>query len=221
MQPFRRIMTASTVGIVLALVFQIVGIAQDGEKNPNRAGGVIKSISGNVITTSRKNGSTMTIVVTENTTFSKNGAAATLADFQTGDVVRADGSADANGQFVATTISAGEKGSKRERRVAGETGVKSDHKGGGDKANRSGGQITAVDVTAGTVSVTRKNGAADTIRIGANASLARNGQTATLADFKAGDFVKARGSRDANGELIADTIIGGDKRPQGRKAKKP
>jgi hypothetical protein len=220
MQPIRRILTASAAGIVLALVFQIVGIAQEGDKNPNRAGGVIQSISGNVINTSRKNGSTMSIVVTENTTFSKNGAAASLADFQSGDVVKADGTLDANGQFVATSIAAGEKGSKRERRVGSETSVKGEHKGG-DKANRSGGQITAVDVTSGTVSVTRRNGAADTIRIGANATLARNGQTVTLADFKAGDFVKARGSRDANGQLIADSVVGGDQRPQGKKAKKP
>jgi hypothetical protein len=122
--------------------------------------------------------------------------------------VKAEGAVNANGQFVATSVSAGDKVS-----VGG-------HGGGGDKANKSGGQITAVDVTSGTIAVTRRRGASDTIRIAPNATITRNGQPATLSDLKTGDFVKARGTRDTNGELVAETVAGSDHRPE-KRSKQP
>jgi hypothetical protein len=206
MLSLRRFIVAPALGLAIALAFQLVTPAQDADNDKNRAGGVIASVSGNVISASKRNGTTVSIVVTESTTFVKNGQSATLADFGPGDFVKAAGSLDASGQFVATSVTGGEKGSKGGHR-------------GGDKANKSGGQITAVDVTSGTVSVTRRRGAADTIRVSANTAITRNGQTATLSDLRPGEYVKARGSRDENGHLVADTIAGSDQRPQGRKAK--
>jgi hypothetical protein len=77
----------------------------------NRAGGEILSIDGNQIKVRGRQGE-RTIVVNNQTTFSKEGQTITLKDLKVGDRIFATGK-DANGQFVATEVRSGRPGQGR------------------------------------------------------------------------------------------------------------
>ena len=53
------------------------------------------------------------------------------------------------------------------------------------------GTLTALDTTAGTVTITNRKGVATTLTIPSTATITRNHKTATLADFKVNDRVEA------------------------------
>jgi hypothetical protein len=66
-----------------------------------------------------------------------------------------------------------------------------------DDKNRNGfniiGTISAVDTTAGSLTITPKKGGADVVlKVDSTTMISRNNQTATLADLKMGDLVAAR-----------------------------
>src|SRR5436309_2670014 len=85
---------------------------------------------------------------------------------------------------------------------------------GGDPANRAGGKVTAIGGSS--VTVQGRNDQTTVINVTADAKVERNGQTATLADFKVGDFVFAHGARNSDGQFVADQVRGGDQPPPGR-----
>ncbi|MEN3332316.1 MAG: hypothetical protein V7641_1681 [Blastocatellia bacterium] len=85
---------------------------------------------------------------------------------------------------------------------------------GGDPATRAGGKVTAVG--SASITVQGRDDSATVINVTADTKVERNGQAATLADFKVGDFVFAHGARNADGQFIADQVRGGDKPPPGR-----
>ena len=77
-----------------------------------RAGGEIESIKGNVITVmSRRNGE-KTIVVSDQTTFAKEGQTIGLKDLKVGDRIFAMGK-EVDGKFVATEVHSGRPGGGR------------------------------------------------------------------------------------------------------------
>jgi hypothetical protein len=193
-----RLIPVLAVTLFLTLVVQITGSAQGGQGRHGRggdgqprAGGPITAISGNVITVTRCDGTTLDILVTETTTFIRNGASAVLADFVVGDFVKARGALNASGQLVA------------ERVIGGDT-----PRGGHDADHHTGGQVAAVDITAGTITVTRRDGKTDTIYITDTTEFVRNRQQATLADLAVGDYVFAHGERDEDGRFVAERVIG-------------
>jgi hypothetical protein len=217
MNRFRTVLAGVTLGVGLALGVQPTVLAEEGAgtaqqrapKNPNRAGGSITAISGTTISVTRKNGATIEIVVSETTTFSRNGQSASLADFRVGDKVKANGSYDANGRFVAEGLTGGEKSAKARLSASRDPG------------RNAWGKITAVDASAGTLTVSRRDGSAVTVVVTSNTQLERNGQQAVLGDFVAGDRVLAEGAPDANGRFVADRLVSGDKAAMGKKGKQP
>jgi hypothetical protein len=88
-----------------------MGPGGGGPMAANRTGGAILSIDGNQIKVRGRQGD-RTIVVNDQTTFSKEGQTITLKDLKVGDRIFAMGK-DANGQFVATEVRSGRPGQGR------------------------------------------------------------------------------------------------------------
>jgi Cu/Ag efflux protein CusF len=82
---------------------------------------------------------------------------------------------------------------------------------GGDPATRAGGKVTAVG--SASITVQGRDDSATVINVTADTKYERNGQAATLADFKVGDFVSAHGARNSDGQFVADRVRGGDQPP--------
>src|SRR5690349_7009956 len=114
------------LGLALALALCATAAAQrGGHGHPGGEGGAggrvtAVDVAARTLTVARRDGSALTIVATDATAFVRNGEPATLADFGVGDFVRARGALDAEGRLVAERIS------------------------GGDDADRTGGEITAI-----------------------------------------------------------------------------
>ncbi|HKP13729.1 MAG TPA: DUF5666 domain-containing protein, partial [Blastocatellia bacterium] len=70
------------------------------------------------------------------------------------------------------------------------------------------------DASAGTLTVKNREGEEQVIYTTSSTQFERNRQAATLADFKAGDFVAARGARNSDGRFVADRVMGGDRPPR-------
>jgi len=73
------------------------------------------------------------------------------------------------------------------------------------------GKVTAVDATAGTISIDPEHGAAVALHTDSTTRISRNGAAATLADIKVGDSAEAR--YDAT-TLLASRIDARSERPQ-------
>jgi hypothetical protein len=150
----------------------------------------VTGITGSSIDIRRRDGASATIVTTGATAFVHNGQPATLADFQTGDVVMARGSQNGNGAFVADFV----RGRTPRPR---------------DPDHHAGGTVVSVDTGAGSITVSNDHGT-QVILTTPDTRIRRNRQPATLADFVTGDRLRAHGERDGSGNLVADRIMGGD-----------
>lgn len=73
-------------------------------------GGEVTAINGSTITVTRRDGSTGTIDVSADTTYTVNGNGASLADVKVGMFLVAEGTLDDDGSLSATNVHAGEKG---------------------------------------------------------------------------------------------------------------
>ena len=119
------------------------------------------------------------------------------------------GSRDAGGQFIAESVRGGDKPPRGPRGDRGRRGF-----------NGAGGQVTAIDASAGTITVKNMQGTDEpittTIYINAQTTFQRNPEAATLADFKVGDFIRGRGALNDNKQFVATEIFAGDRRPDRR-----
>src|SRR2546423_5315779 len=167
----------------------------------NRAGGKVTAIGGSSVAVQGRNDQTTVINVTADTRFERNGQAAQLADFKVGDFVFAHGARNSDGQFVADRVMGGDQPPRG--RGPGE-----------GRANGVGGQLQSVDTAARTLTVQTRDGESATIYTSDSTEFNRNRQAALLADFKAGDFIMARGARNSNGQFVADHVFGGDQPPR-------
>jgi len=75
------------------------------------AGGEVTAVTGSTITLKGRDGSTSTIKVTSQTTYTVNGASAKLADVKVGMVLIAEGTKAADGSLTATQVKAADAGS--------------------------------------------------------------------------------------------------------------
>jgi hypothetical protein len=130
----------------------------------------------------------LTVAVTSTTQITREGAAAALSDLVVGDHVNIRGT-DAAGVYTATRISAAPEGF------------------------RAGGLLSAVDTTAGTITLTvtggRHNplaGQSLTVTVPATTQITLDGTTAGLADLVPGDHVRVRGT-DADGTYRSTDLV--------------
>lgn len=123
--------------------------------------------AGTVTITPKNGGADVTLNVDASTFIRRGGMPATLTDLQVGDRVKA--------KYDPATMLA----SRIDAKSAKQANLK--------------GIIAAVDVAAGTVSITPKQGgAAVTLSVDATTWIKRDGMPATLADLQVGDRVKAK-----------------------------
>ena len=162
-----------------------------------RAGGKVTAVDSASITVQGRDNNATVINVTADTKVERNGQAATLADFKVGDFVFAHGARNADGQLVADRVMGGDQPPRG--RGPGE-----------GRFNGVGGELQAVDTAARTLTVKARDGATQTIYTTDSTEFNRNRQAAALADFKAGDHVRAEGSRNADGHFVATRVFGGD-----------
>ncbi len=210
--------------VLLHFASQSVNFAQSPQRQPGQrgdrlggmpdpahhAGGQVVSVSGNTIKVKNPAGEEQTITVTDKTTYAYNREDGTLASFKAGDFLMAAGSRDASGQFIAESVRGGDRPPR---------GPRGD-RGGRPGFGGEGGEVTAIDASAGTITVKNLRGNAEptttTIFTNAQTTFHRNREDATLASFKVGDFVRARGALNDNKQFIATEIFGGDQRPERR-----
>lgn len=77
---------------------------------PPHAGGQVTAVNGATITVDQKDGTSVTISVTADTTYQVNGAAASLADIKVGMFLVAEGTENAASSLTATDVRAGDAG---------------------------------------------------------------------------------------------------------------
>jgi hypothetical protein len=166
----------------------------------NRAGGKVTAIGGTSITVQGREGNPTVINVTADTKYERNGQAATLSDFKVDDFVFAHGTRSSDGTFVADRVMGGDQPPRG--------------RGPGGRGPGVGGQLQSVDTAASTLTVKNREGETQVIYTTGSTQFERNRQAATLADFKAGDFVAARGALNADGRFVAERVFGGDQPPR-------
>jgi hypothetical protein len=178
--------------------------AQDGPpqgRPGSRVFGKITAINGNALTVQGAQGEEATILVGAETALARQGKAANIADFKVGDFVGAMGEFNENKQLIAARMFGDDKPPQRGPGPGGRGGPPND-------ASFVGGKITAINGNA--VTVQGRDGKEQIFIINENAAVRRNGENATLKDFKVGDFINARGARSADGQFKADQVGGGD-----------
>lgn len=191
----RQISTA-LLSFMMVLGLHAAALAQGDDNGSDRLRGRITAITGTSIDIAQRDGGSATIVTTGTTKFARNGQPASLSDFASGDMVAARGTQNGDGAFVADAV----RGGDRPPIPHG--------------SERAGGQVVSVDAGQGSITVTTRDGATEVIFTTAETQILRNRQPATVADFVAGDRVRARGDRDPDEQFIADRILGGSGRGQ-------
>jgi len=166
-----------------------------------RAGGKVTAIGSSSITVQGRDSNSTVINVTADTKYERNGQAAQLSDFKAGDFVFAHGARNTDGQFTADRVMGGDQPPRG--RGPGE-----------GRSNGVGGKLQSVDAAARTLTVQNREGETQVIYTTDSTEFNRNRQAAQLSDFKAGDFVGARGARNAEGQFVATHVMGGDQPPR-------
>ena len=149
--------------------------------------GRITAIQGSQIEVQHRDGSSSTIHTTGNTTFIRNGEPAELDDFVAGDFVTARGQQNGNGAFTAAGVRGGTRPPVARDKIAG--------------------RINAVDVAAGTINVSTRDGDSETVYTTAETKIMKTRAEATLSDLATGDRVTVAGHRDPDGNLIAVRVL--------------
>jgi hypothetical protein len=205
----------------------LMGHAQDagqaaGAPKAPPAVGTIKTISGNALTLSTDSGSELKVIVAADAKLVrvppgskdlKEAVAITLADLQQGDRILVRGKPGDAGTMVASTVIAMKKGDIAE---------KQSHERAEWQKHGIGGLVKSVDAGAGTVTIGTMTAAGNkdvAVHVGKGTILRRyapdsikfdDAKPSALDEIKAGDQLRARGIRSADGgEFTADEIVTG------------
>jgi hypothetical protein len=205
----------------------LMGHAQDagqaaGAPKAPPAVGTIKTISGNALTLSTDSGSEVKVIIAADAKLVrvppgskdlKEAVAVTLADLQQGDRILVRGKPGDAGTMVASTVIAMKKGDIAE---------KQSHERAEWQKHGIGGLVKSVDAGAGTVTIGTMTAAGNkdmAVHVGKGTILRRyapdsikfdDAKPSALDEIKAGDQLRARGIRSADGgEFTADEIVTG------------
>ncbi len=150
-----------------------------------RVSGTVKTVSGNDITVTARNGLTESIVVGSSTTYSKGGASASLTDVVAGTKICATG-------LVDTTANALDALSVH---------IAAPHVA---QAWVIGKVAT---VSGNNVSVALRNGLTLSVVVSSTTTYTVNGAAGTLADVTAGTFIRAAGTVDTTANALDATSV--------------
>jgi hypothetical protein len=207
---------------LVVLVWAGTGLAQEPAAAIVKPVGTVKAVSGNTITLTTDDGATVNVVVGDSTRMLrtapgqkdlKDAAPAKMQDVQVGDRVLARGKPSSDGSVQATAVIV-MKGSD----IAAKQQQERD-----DWQKRGiGGLVTAIDAANGTITVsisTLAGSKATTVHIAKETVIRRyapdsvkfdDAKPGTLDQIKAGDQLRARGAKNADGsELTAEEIVSG------------
>lgn len=214
--------------VIMAVLWAAVGVAQtDGQSAIAKQIGTIKAISGNAITLTPESGADVPVTVEDSARILrlnpgdkdlKNATPIQLQDLKVGDKIRVRGRAAAPGidalEVLVITSSAVDAVRERISQDWQKRGI--------------GGLVSGVDPANGTVtiSVTGLSGKKEvTVKTAKNAVIRRyapdsikfdDAKPSTLAEIHAGDQLRARGERSADGsEVTAEEIVTGSFRNVG------
>lgn len=208
--------------VIMAVLWAAVGMAQTaGQSAIAKQIGTIKSISGNAITLTPESGADVPVTVEDSAHILrlnpgdkdlKNATPIPLQDLKVGDKVRVRGHAAGQGidalEVLVITTSAVDAVREQIRQDWQKRGI--------------GGLVSSVDPANGTVtiSVTGLSGKKEvTVKTAKNTAIRRyapdsikfdDAKSSTLAEIHAGDQLRARGERSADGsEVTAEEIVTG------------
>lgn len=174
-----------------------------GARGPGRGGrqfqgvmGTITALDKSQLTLKTADGKTVTVNLSADTHYRKDAQPAALEDFKVGDMVMVGGDPAGedtwNARFIAT------RGANSQQ-ARGEMGK-----------NFIAGEIKTIDGTH--LTILRPDGETQTIQVDENTSFRKQGESITLADFKAGDHVFGRGEIK-NGTFVAAVLNAGEFQP--------
>ncbi len=195
---------------------------QPGAGSTARAVGTVKAISGNILTLSTDTGSTVQVTVPDSARVVriapgqkdlKDATSSQFRDVQIGDRILARGTASADGPLAASSVVVMKQADvtakqDREREDWQKRGV------GGlvSSVTASSGSVVISTQTAGESKPVTVNVAKGTIirRYAPDSVKFDDAKPSTLDEIKAGDQLRARGARSADGtELAAEEIVSG------------
>ena len=179
------------------------GNQQDATREPRRRPdvmGTITAINGQTLTIKNFDGHDVAVTVTDSTRFMKDRQPAKLADFKVGDAAMVRGRSTGTDAWEAELL--GSRGGG-----AGPGGFSQ-----GGYAQDLGkkfiaGEIKSIDGTH--LTIARMDGETQTIAVNENTSFKKEGESITLADFKAGDHVFGPGEVK-DGTFVASRLMIGD-----------
>ncbi len=159
------------------------GPMQGGERGRRPGvGGSITAISSDALTLRTFDERTVTVKLTPQTRFRKDGQDAKLSDFKAGDMVMVRGERTADDTYVAAGVMT--------RSGAGMTGTRQQFREGLGKEFIAG-EIKSIDGLK--LTIARPDGETQTIAVDENTSFRKQGESVTLGDLKPGDHVFGRG----------------------------
>ncbi|MGD1119632.1 MAG: DUF5666 domain-containing protein [Dehalococcoidales bacterium] len=185
---------------------------------PQRQGimGTLQSIDGNTLTLTNAQGTQVTVNLDSSTSIQKT-VTGTLADLQQGDNLIVTGTADANGNITANTISVRPAGQGFTGRNPGGTftprrtpNPSATPPAGGSFGNFTTGTLNAINGESLTLSTQQGNQITVTVT---DATVIDKTVAGTTSDLQPGDTLMITETQDASGNTIAGTI---SIRPQGQ-----
>jgi hypothetical protein len=214
MKPTRFVMTAASVSMLAILSLAQTetppapqtGAQQDTTREPRRRPdvmGTITAINGQTLTIKNPDGHDVSVTVTDSTRFMKDRQPAKLADFKVGDMAMVRGHSTGTNSWEAEVLGSRSGG-------AGGPGPGGFSQGGfaQDLGKKFiAGEIKSIDGTH--LTIARMDGQTQTIAVDENTSFKKEGESITLADFKAGDHVFGPGELK-DGTFVATKLMLGD-----------
>ena len=154
-----------------------VAVTQISVVAPN-VEGTVTAVNGSTLTIKQAGRDVPNGHLTATTTYSVNGAASNQAAITVGSDVNVEGTANADGSFTATSVSA-------------------------HPASISG---TVTATTADSITIADPSGATATIKVSASTTYRTASGTGSIADAVVGAVVRAEGVRNADGTFTATTV---------------
>jgi hypothetical protein len=149
-----------------------------GQWNGRQGELTVKSVSGGTITATRPNGQTVTIHTTGSTTYTRVGKKVNASAVTPGEQIAVRGTHQSDGSITATQVA-----------------IVLPYVSGVVKTV-SGGNITVLDRSGGTITIHTTSATAFT----------RSGQSAKLADVAVGDRIAAEGTKSSDNSLTAERV---------------
>jgi hypothetical protein len=214
MKATRLAVTAASVSMLALLSFAQTegppvpqsGAQQDTTREPRRRPdvmGTITAVNGQTLTIKNPDGHDVSVTVTGSTRFMKDRQPAQLADFKIGDMAIVRGRSTGTDTWEAEFLGSRSGGS-------GGPGPGGFSQGGfaQDLGKKFiAGEVKSIDGTH--LTIARIDGQTQTIAVDENTSFKKEGESITLADFKAGDHVFGPGEVK-DGTFVATRLMLGD-----------